>query len=381
MKTIWQTFLWSVGAGIAVFLLAILGHAFFDKDNARKEAQESTQTVVIADDSPVGTYNWAAVVASIAALAVSALTLVSQNKVAENTSMLSYKAQEQALYDLVRHLYRNMVVMWAILNRIDDAAQRSVRRAEGTPPAKSADKYGKYPSELHLIKAQAPIDNIHPELFVNDDCNYSDVNNMLLQLRNYNTELGIAANQLKEQNLTKDDKDYYIDTLLLKPAQLTNLVIKVLAALKGFNLQAQWDMEILNLLDKRCPKLWKRYMRRCNKEYNISLEDIHATAPKERNKKYIAEMRKILIDRNLPEVIKQCEKIITDSHSGNVGRNKGCTPWDGAQGFTSYENAKTYTSNIFHARPDNFLAMLNKDALIECGKNSSGGDKLLIIGL
>ena len=206
------------------------------------------------------------------------------------------------------------------------------------------------------------------------------MNKLYLQLRNYNTELGIAANQLKEQNLTKDDKDYYIDTLLLKPAQLTNLVIKVLAALKGFNLQAQWDMEILNLLDKRCPKLWKRYMRRCNKEYNISLEDIHATAPKERNKKYIAEMRKILIDRNLPEIIRQCEKIITDSHSGNVGRNKGCTPWDGAQGFTSYENAKLYTSNIFHARPDNFLAMLNKDALIECGKNSSGGDKLLIIG-
>lgn len=377
MKTIWQTFWWSVIVGFAVFVLASAGHAIFDKENAQKDAQTSTQTVVIADDSPVGTYNWAAVVASIAALAISALTLVSQNKVAENTSMLSYKAQEQALYDLVRHLYRNMVVMWAIVNRIDDAAQRSTQRAKGLFPKASSEKYKKYPSELHLIKAQAPVNNIHPELFVNDDNNYSDVNNLLLQLRNYNTELGIAANQLKDHNLTKDEKDYYIDTLLLKPAQLTNLVINVLAALKGFSLQARCDIEILNLLDKRCPKLWKRYMNRCNKEYKIPLKNIHSAAPKEQNKRYVAELRKELIRRNQPEIITLCEKIISDNHNGNVGRNKDCTPWDGS--LTAYENAKTYTERIFHTHPKDFLAMLNEDARIECGKNDAGGDKLLII--
>ena len=311
MKTIFKTIICSISVGVLVLLIAITTHIFFDKECSIQELHP-TQTIVIADNTPIGTYNWVAVFSSIIALGISALTLYSQEKVADNTSMLSYKAQEQVLYDLVRHLYRNMVVMWAIVNRMNDAATRSDLRIKKTPPTTSNDKYTIYPSELHLIKAQVPIDNIHPELYVKNDTKYNKINSLLLKLRNYNTELSIAAYQLKDTNLTKDVKDYYIDALLLKPADLTNELIDILKSISS---------------DK--------------------------------------------------EVVKKCEDIISQSHSKNVKDNHGCTPWSGT--VIKYENSDPYTKNLFANESSKFFDMLNKDAQIECGKNKSGGDKLLMI--
>ena len=311
MQIIWKTIICSIIAGVLILMIALISHTIFDKECTSQESHP-TQTVVVADTTPTGTYNWVTILCSITALAVSALTLYSQEKVADNTSMLSYKAQEKVLYDLVRHLYRNMVAMWAIVNRMDDAASRSDLRIKGTPPAKSNDKYTIYPSELHLIKAQVPTDNIHPELYVKNDAKYNEINTLLLQLRNYNTELAVAAYQLKDPNLTKDVKDYYIDALLLKPAQLTNKLIDILKSISS---------------DK--------------------------------------------------DIVTKCEKIISQSHNENVENNKYCTPWSGT--IIKYENSDPYTKNFFANESSKFFDMLNKDTQIECGKNKSGGDKLLMI--
>lgn len=352
-----------------IALMSLCLHLFCDTHT--ETIAEPAHTVVLEDRSPVGTYNWFTIVIAGFALVVSIIAWRSQEKVAENTSMLSYKAQEQALFDLVRHLYRNMVVMWAIVNKMTIITKKNLSSENA-----SAEKYAAYPSELHLIKAQAPIDNIHPELFVSNDNNYSDVNNLLLQLRNYNTELVIAANQLKDESLTKEVKDFYIDTLLFKPANLTNLVIEVLASLKGFGWRANIDIYMLNTLDKYCPKLWNPYMKLCNKEYMVDIEKICYGKKDERNKNYIAEMRKILIKRNLPEIVKQCENIISNNHKKNEEDN----PID-KRGtiIEEYSKIMPYTKYIFKDESAKFLTMLNADSQIECGKNKSGADKLLVI--
>lgn len=378
MKTLFQTIGWSLLAGVVIFGIAKLGHAVFDKENMEKDLQTSTQTVVIADDSPVGTYNWAAVVASIIALSVSALTLVSQNKVAENTRMLSNKAQEQVLYDLVRHLYRNMVVQCAITSKMEEITRQA--SAEG-----EIKGYAAYPSELHLIKAQAPIDNIHPELFVSDDAKYSEVNNLLLQLRNYNTELEVAARQLKDPQLSKEEKDYYINTLLFKPGNLTNIICKCLVKLKPLGFWARQEINLLKTLAKHHPNLCEKYLSHCIKreklgeEYfdkepsDLKNEAEDAAAKKER---LAAKVNRYSEVREQSEMKATFEEIITKSHNSNVENNKK-ENWGVL--VKRYDTRRPYTDIIFFDNREKFFAMLNEDAQIECGKNSSGTDKLLMI--
>lgn len=380
-KTLSQVFIWTIFASILIYGIAEFVHAQLDKSN---EVNEPTNMVIIADESPVGTYNWAAVLASVAALAVSVLTLVSQDKVADNTSKLSNKAQKQAMLDLVRHLYRNMVVMWAIVNRMDDAAQRNKNRRNNITFTSTSDKYSTYPSELHLIKAQAPIDNIHPELFVSNDYKYNKVNSLILQLRNYNTELSIAATQLKDSTLSKDTKDYYIDTLLFKPAQLTNTVIEVLNILEKKSYGIRTTIFVANILNKHYHKLWSLYVKHKCHRYGILLEVVNEKNYKDQNDYFIERLR-------LKNIIRSCEEVITKCHEKNVQDNKECKHW--SKPLVSYcevpknedmeklAKMEKYIKYIFNSKKEaiKFFSMLNEDAHIECGKNSAGGDKLLMI--
>ena len=388
MKVIWKSVICSLLTGIFVLLIALASHKFFDKEHSPKESAQTTQTVVVADNSPVGTYNWVAVIASIIALGISALTLYSQEKVAENTSMLSYKAQEEVLYDLVRHFYRNMAVMWAITNRIDDAAMRhnmrkNKKQKNETPVSgpSTVQYYTAYPSEVHLEKAKVPSNNIHPELYVNDDYKYNIINEFLLELRNYNLELEVASKHFQNTKLAKEIIDYDIDTLLFKPANLTNRTMKVLASLKGLSLKVRTEISTLVFLSKYSKCLWKRYAKSCAKRYDLNLsgknKDVINTY---KNDEFTDLLRgRVLEQKMKKEIAPNCEKIIIKNHNKNVAVNEECTPWESKVEW--YDNPKPYTDFIFNNNHELFFEMLNEDAQIECGKNRSGGDKLLIIGI
>lgn len=262
------------------------------------EAAQSgvVKSLVVDDISPLGRYDWATLIIAMSSLLVSFITFTSQDKVARNTRQVSEKVQQDFLYDLVRHLYRNMVVMWAITNMMRESG------------------YKFYPSSLHLLKAQVPLDNLHPKLFVDNDFKYKQVNKLLLQMRNYNIELTHAAEVFADSTLSEEVKEYYVKTLLLKPGQLTNLVVEVLAAIlpKG--------------------------------------EDI---AQRSR------------------EIIKAC-------HEKNVADNEECERRD----IKIDEIGQSKYFEVLYAtdqQKKTFVKMLQEDAFIECGKNTEGGDKLLMI--
>ena len=388
MKVIWKSVICSLLTGIFVLLIALASHKFFDKEHSSKESAQPTHTVVVADNSPIGTYNWVAVIASIIALGISAVTRYSQEKVAENTSMLSYKAQEEVLYDLVRHFYRNMAVMWAITNRIDDAAMRHNMRKnkeqknETTVSGPSTVQYyTAYPSEIHLKKAKVPSNNIHPELYVNDDYKYNIINEFLLELRNYNLELEVASKHFQNTKLAKEIIDYDIDTLLFKPANLTNRIIKVLASLEGLSLKIRTEISTLGFLSKYCKMLWKRYAESCAKRYGLDLsnEAMAVIGTFDNNKFTDLLKERVLAQKIEKKIAPNCEKIIIKNHNKNVADNEECTPWESKVEW--YDNPKPYTDFIFNNNHELFFEMLNEDAQIECGKNRSGGDKLLIIGI
>ena len=288
----------------ALIILLIIG-CFLILTEAKETNYENSVTTIIEDITNPGRYDCVTLLVSMASLVVSLITYNSQEKVAENTRQVSLNVQRDFLFDLVRHLYRNMVVMWAITNMVRE------------------NKYKIYPSSLHLLKAQIPIDDIHPELFVNNDDKYKIVNKLLLQARNYNIELEEASKVFENSDLSDEVKEYYIKTLLLKPAQISNLVIEVLESLSYSN-------------SKNSPK------------------------------------------SNINNIITRCKSIIESSHNKNIVDNKDCE----RKNITIANIGETkYFDKLYNSEEEKILfkEILNEDAYIECGKNKEGGDKLLMI--
>ena len=172
------------------------------------------ETILVEDKSPIGSFNWSnaaiaffGTLAGILALFPTWWTYAEQKKVAHNTQLLNADAQYGIMIDLVRHLYRNLVVMWAITNKM------------------RASNYTTYPSEIHLTKAKIPLQDIHLELFAGNKEAYSTMNEMVLLLRNYNLELDVAMKHFAQKGLKSEVKEYDIYTLLLKPGLLANKIV------------------------------------------------------------------------------------------------------------------------------------------------------------
>ena len=173
--------------------------------------------VIMGEKIPIFNYDWWTIGISFFTFIVSAFSLYyswrtynSQEKVAQNTQQLNPKTQYRIMIDIVRHLYRNLVVMWAITNKM------------------RLSNYKIYPAEIHLQKAKVPLDIIHFELYTGLDYKqYVKLQNLDLLLRNYNLELDIAAANFAKKNLKPDVKEYYIKTLLFKPGCIADKIFEL----------------------------------------------------------------------------------------------------------------------------------------------------------
>jgi hypothetical protein len=181
------------------------------------QEQSFLGAVIMGEKMPIFNYDWWTIGISFFAFVVSAfslyyawLTYNSQEKVAQNTQQLNPKTQYRIMIDIVRHLYRNLVVMWAITNKM------------------RLSNYKIYPAEIHLQKAKVPLDIIHFELYTGLDYKqYVELQNLDLMLRNYNLELDIAAANFAKKNLKPDVKEYYIKTLLFKPGYIADKIFEL----------------------------------------------------------------------------------------------------------------------------------------------------------
>ena len=274
-----------------------------------ESVHQLVETILMEDRTPVSDYDWWTIGISFFAFVVSAfslyyawLTYNSQEKVAKNTQQLNSKSQYKIMIDMVRHLYRNLVCMLAIENKM------------------RLSNYKIYPAEIHLQKAKVPMDIIHFELFA--DCNekvYDELYKLELQLRNYNLELDAAMAHFAKKDLKDEVKKYDINTLLFKPGFLANKIVEVLAiAYEKFSITPSGIKE----------EAWK-IIEKCNKE--------------------------------------------------NVDKFGKCEKWDRIKEFEPYEEKDNHFLKIFEDKKDKFFDMLNKDARIECGKNTEGEFKLLFI--
>lgn len=276
---------------------------------------ENTRQDRLRDDWNV--YGVVTIIVALVALIVSLLsyyytkwTYVAQMKTEENTtkteqntSKLNWDEQKALLSDMIRHFYRNYVVSLALgikLNAENDG-----------------EKFRGYPSEEHLLKMAVNLDDIHLNLFYQEDEQHHLVHKLFVMLRNYNIELSVICDHLKSQQIDYATKVRDLQTLSFKCYYLPGEIIKVIGG------------------------IW----------YDGDEKAYEAEA----RQRIIAEQKKNREDN----------ADVTKHYEGNVTLN---VPSD------SY-----YLKTLFANQQADFLADLRQDVIIEAGRNKSDSPKIHII--
>lgn len=162
-------------------------------------------------------YGIFALAVAIISLIVSIKTFTSQSGTERNTKKLSQDAQRDLLCDMLRHLYRNFVITYAMRTKTMD------------------ESFEAYPSEEHFEKLKVPMENIHLEVFYGHDREYTLMHNLYLNLRNYNEEVGVARLHICSRDLTPQTKNEDFDLLEFKITYLTRRIIYTIGEIWGLN--------------------------------------------------------------------------------------------------------------------------------------------------
>lgn len=134
-----------------------------------------------------------------------------QKQTEENTSRLSKSEQRRLLLNMIRHLYRNMVVSYSIKVKM------------------IACNFNSYPSEEHLQKMKVMLGDIHLNLFYKNDIEHRMMNTLLMELRNYNLEIDVICQHLKDRDIDEKTKERDLNTLCFKCYYLTENIVTILS--------------------------------------------------------------------------------------------------------------------------------------------------------
>jgi len=135
-------------------------------------------------------------------------TYDAQIQTEENTGKLTLDQQHNLLVDLVRHLYRNLVVSYGLKVKMDNL------------------KYAYYPSEEHLQKMKVNLNDIHLELFYRKEEQHKKMNELYLMLRNYNLEIDVFCEHFKSKSIDDETKKRDLGTLVHKCQLLTKEIVE-----------------------------------------------------------------------------------------------------------------------------------------------------------
>lgn len=160
-------------------------------------------------------------IVALASLIIGWITYNAQKKTEENTtktqrntSKLNLEEQKSLLSDMIRHFYRNYVVSLALGIKLE---------AE-----KDGDKFRGYPSEEHLLKMAVNLDDVHLNLFYQENEQHHLVHKLFVMLRNYNIELSVISEHLKSQQIDYATKVRDLQTLTFKCYYLTGEITRLI---------------------------------------------------------------------------------------------------------------------------------------------------------
>lgn len=168
-----------------------------------------------------------------------------QKQTEQNTSRLSMSEQRRLLADMIRHLYRNMVVSYSIKVKM------------------LALKFGAYPSEEHLKKLKVNLNDIHLNLFYRNDKEHRMMDKLYMELRNYNIEIDVICQHFKNPTIDGETKKRDLDTLCFKCYYLTGSLVDALGKI--------WDNNSDGFMEE-AKLIIKEVMREKNEKGGIPYE-------------------------------------------------------------------------------------------------------------
>ena len=256
---------------------------------------------------------------AVIALLFSFFTYLSQKNTSDNTQKISQDTQRNLLLDLVRHLYRNLVITYTIKTKLEDIV------------------FDGYPSEEHLVKLKIPMENMHLEAFYGNGKKYEVMHNLYLNLRNYNYEIDTALMHFKDKSISVETKQRDLKTLLLKPSFLTKRILITIYEL--------WELKRVS-------------------------DDFYKDGYDKRIETMLDSSKTALDARN---------KILEAQKGKNNANNNTVLATD--YNFERYSDKdSTYAKILFaEQKLDSFLINFNKDVFVERGLNEQGGEKVYII--
>lgn len=137
-------------------------------------------------------------------------TFNSQKETEQNTSRLNMSEQRRLLIEMIRHLYRNMVVSYSIGVKM------------------KAEEFMAYPSEEHLRKMKVKLSDIHLNLFYRSNKEYREINKFYMELRNYNMELDVICDHFRTPGIDVRTKERDLSTLYFKCNHLTKRIMEII---------------------------------------------------------------------------------------------------------------------------------------------------------
>lgn len=129
-------------------------------------------------------------------------------------SQIHTSFQESIFKDLLRHYYRNFIVLHAMKIKLEN------------------NNYNSYPSEEHILKFKSLPEDLRINQFTTSTKNYDVLHRFELLLRNVNTEIDVFLEHLKNQNLTLDVKQRDLKAMAFKFPKIAEKIIEILQTLK-----------------------------------------------------------------------------------------------------------------------------------------------------
>lgn len=188
--------------------------AYMAKIDSISEA--SKKTAINTEPTLLSTTDWDEYLNISLALIAAVATFLAVWSIRLDTKQNSINKvmQEQILKDLIRHFYRNLVVLGAIRLKLEG-------------------QYSSYyPSEEHILKLKVLPEDVKIDRFTSTPEHYQILHMFELQLRNFDIEVDVAMVHLKNKNISHDVKLRDLDNLVFKCGHLSDFVLKLLKALQ-----------------------------------------------------------------------------------------------------------------------------------------------------
>lgn len=169
---------------------------------------ENTRPIEIVDLSTK--IDYIAFIIAIIALCMAILSAIYTVRTFRNTkSLRSITQKEKILKEIIRHLYRDKVVISAILRDLKN-------------------NIGKFPSEEHLLKIKFSEDALYMTKFADFFDNFAELHHLEVRFRNFNIEAGVTLEHLKDKSINMDIKEKDLTNLSDKIDGLANEIFKLL---------------------------------------------------------------------------------------------------------------------------------------------------------